>query len=121
MKVELPVRWSDVKVIPPEEEEALRAINGDEIQQEEVYHYDLITLDLKDVRSFNRLDDKHTILRTYQRDSFCIGVEYEKFVNLWTDLTGEAIMRLKTVDIDESKPPKKGRKKKNDDDDFFLP
>lgn len=121
MKVEFPVRWSDVKKISPEDEEAIRAINGGEVPEEETHHYDLITVDLKDVRSWNKLDIAHTIVRTYQKDSYCLGIAYEKFQALWTDLTGEAIIRV-SIHIDETKPEKvkKPKKKKDSEDEDFL-
>lgn len=117
MKVEFPVRWETSKKVSPEEEEVMRILNNSESEEAVTFHYDLIVLDLKDIRSFNKLDANHTVLRTFQNENYCIGVDYNRFLNLWTDLTGEAIMRLGKVEIDEDKPK---RKKKKGDDDIFM-
>lgn len=99
VNVELPVRWSE-------------EIENEDGSVTSSHSYGRIVINLKDIRNYNIMDENHTIVRTYQNDSYCINLPFETFKDLVSNFTGMTIHVINVV-INEEKPK---RRKKNDDD-----
>ena len=122
MKVQLPVRWLEKKLMDDELLRIKRLVEGIEEPVEETeFTFGRVVLDTKDIKSFNELDGDSTIVRTYTPESYCIAVPFEEFSKLYTELTAEMITIVERREPKKLKAPKKKNppSTKDEDDDFL--
>lgn len=95
MKVELLVRWPDDETPEALEERKLaKIINGEDEEAPVKYVYDFLTIDFKDIKTFNRLDETHTVVRTYDREAYAAKIPYRVFKKIYSRVTGQSIVTL---------------------------
>lgn len=107
MKIELPIRWKGTRELSDDEQLQRRVLNQEEEEIE--FSYGFITLDTADIRTWNPSDENCITLRTYFEDAYTIAIEHEEFNKLWTQLTGQDIVRIRMKEVKKSKSIKAGK------------
>jgi hypothetical protein len=96
MKIEVLVRWTEVKRQSNDEETKLKKLlNGDESKgQPEIYYdYSPMVLDIDDIARFNRGSSPDiTTLRFKDGEGCVIKCPYKAFVDIYMECTGKTIL-----------------------------
>lgn len=98
-KIEVQVRFLKEKTKEEEKEwkefiETEKIIKGDDFnpsdyeEESEKYMYDRAVFDLKDIIRLNNYNEDHVVVRFYGGDSFVVKINYDKFVEIYSSLTG---------------------------------
>jgi len=123
MKIELMVKWTDVREDEDFKEELkmkklLGEIeDGEPIKQEKVVTYGPLVIDAKDIKSFNWVDDNHTVIRMYDGESYCINMPYEIWSEVFIRITGETIIKYTDIAIRKKEEPKRRSRKEDKDEE----
>lgn len=87
----------------------------DDFMSKEIrYEYVPVCINLKDVSTYNPLDEKHIVLRTYSSGSYTARMEFSAFLNVYEDLTGFIIKDLRNLIILKATQPEEIETKKEE-------
>lgn len=99
MRLELPIRWTEEN-----------PVNEMLDNKEKEYTYGKLSIDSEDIHVYYDIDDNNTAIRDKFNSSYIVNIPFENFKQIYTEVSGKAIMTLKQV----------SNKKKNNSDDLDL-
>lgn len=107
MIIEITARFkkSKTEVEIEEEKETIKVnklIYGDDYSvppSKEKYDYELTSIDIKDIRIFNPVDEEHTCIRTFFGDTWVCKAPYEKFKAFYEKVTKQTVLSYESFQI----------------------
>jgi hypothetical protein len=97
MKIEVLVRWTELKMKSQNDDESYvkRLVDGNSStnEVEAYYDYSPMVMDINDIARFNRSNDVNfTTLRMTDGEGYVIKFPYKEFIELYVESTGKTVM-----------------------------
>jgi hypothetical protein len=111
MRLELPVRWNETD----KDTEKLNDMLDKETPVVK-YTYGNLSIDSIDIGPYYDIDSLHTMINDKNGKLYCVAVPFHEFKKIFTEVTGQAILKVQTSE--EYKATKPRRKKDDNNDDI---